>query len=136
MNAAGPPLEPGKPGRPRKAPEQVQSAIIRERVTEAQRAEYEARGAKAWLVRELAQKAPQAVPNAETVASAASDGEGRMNIDLMREVMLRVGEHLEAVGVKLSPAKFAHLVLFIYADAIEKGSASNDVIHRAVQLAK
>lgn len=43
-------------GRPPKPPEQVQSAMIRERVTEAQRQEYEARGGKAWLIRELSRK--------------------------------------------------------------------------------
>lgn len=43
-------------GRPALPPEQAQTAMIRERVTEAQKAEYEARGGKAWLVRELARK--------------------------------------------------------------------------------
>lgn len=44
------------PGRPALPPDEAQTAMIRERVTEAQRAEYEARGGKAWLVRELARK--------------------------------------------------------------------------------
>ncbi len=43
-------------GRPPLPPEQVQGAIIRERVTHAQRTEYELRGGKAWLVRELTRK--------------------------------------------------------------------------------
>ena len=45
------------PGRPALTPEQAQTAMIRERVTEAQKAEYEQRGGKAWLVRELGRKA-------------------------------------------------------------------------------
>ena len=49
-------LEPKKPGRPVLPPEQAQTAMIRERVTEAQKAEYEQRGGKAWLVRELSRK--------------------------------------------------------------------------------
>ena len=36
-----------------------QTALIRERVTPAQRAEYEARGGKAWLVQALARKPRQ-----------------------------------------------------------------------------
>ena len=47
---------PKKPGRHALPPDQAQTAMIRERVTEAQRAEYDARGGKAWLVRELARK--------------------------------------------------------------------------------
>jgi hypothetical protein len=43
-------------GRPKLPPEMAQSAIIRERVTQAQREEYEARGGKAWLVRELSRR--------------------------------------------------------------------------------
>ena len=45
-----------KPGRPELPPDERQTAMIRERVTEAQRAEYEARGGKAWLVAALARK--------------------------------------------------------------------------------
>lgn len=45
-----------KPGRPVLPPEQAQTAMIRERVTQAQRAEYEARGGKAWLVAALNRK--------------------------------------------------------------------------------
>jgi hypothetical protein len=48
--------EKRQPGRPALPPDQAQTAMIRERVTEAQKAEYEARGGKAWLVRELARK--------------------------------------------------------------------------------
>lgn len=44
------------PGRPPLPPEQAQTAMIRERVTEAQKAEYAQRGGKAWLVRELSRK--------------------------------------------------------------------------------
>lgn len=44
------------PGRPVLPPEQAQTAMIRERVTPAQRAEYEARGGKAWLVASLNRK--------------------------------------------------------------------------------
>jgi len=44
------------PGRPALPPEEAKTAMIRERVTEAQRAEYEQRGGKAWLVRELSRK--------------------------------------------------------------------------------
>jgi hypothetical protein len=44
------------PGRPTLPPEQAQTAMIRERVTEQQKAEYEERGGKAWLVRELNRK--------------------------------------------------------------------------------
>lgn len=40
-------------GRPALPPDEAQTAMIRERVTEAQRAEYEARGGKAWLVATL-----------------------------------------------------------------------------------
>lgn len=47
---------PKKPGRPALPPEQAQTAMIRERVTEAQRAEYEARGGKAWLLAALNRK--------------------------------------------------------------------------------
>lgn len=47
---------PKKPGRPALPPDQAQTAMIRERVTEAQRAEYEARGGKAWLVASLNRK--------------------------------------------------------------------------------
>lgn len=43
-------------GRPALQPEDAQTAMIRERVTEAQKAEYEQRGGKAWLVRELGRK--------------------------------------------------------------------------------
>lgn len=48
--------EPKKPGRPALPPEQAQTAMIRERVTLAQREEYEARGGKAWLVAALNRK--------------------------------------------------------------------------------
>ena len=60
---------PKKPGRPALPPDQVQTAMIRERVTETQRVEYEARGGKVWLVaalnrkrkgRNLTQKSPAA----------------------------------------------------------------------------
>ena len=44
------------PGRPALPPDKAQAAMIRERVTEAQRAEYEARGGKAWLVAALNRK--------------------------------------------------------------------------------
>lgn len=47
---------PKKPGRPALPPEQAQTAMIRERVTAAQRVEYEARGGKAWLVATLHRK--------------------------------------------------------------------------------
>lgn len=47
---------PARPGRPALPPDQAQTAMIRERVTEAQRAEYEARGGKAWLVAALNRK--------------------------------------------------------------------------------
>lgn len=43
-------------GRPALPPELGQIAVIRERVTLAQRQEYEARGGKEWLVRELSRK--------------------------------------------------------------------------------
>lgn len=46
-------------GRPALPPEMGQTALIRERVTPAQRAEYEARGGKAWLVQALARKPRQ-----------------------------------------------------------------------------
>ena len=45
--------KPKKPGRPALPPEQAQTAMVRERVTLAQRHEYEARGGKAWLVAAL-----------------------------------------------------------------------------------
>jgi len=45
-----------KPGRPALPPGQAQTAMIRERVTPTQRAEYEERGAKAWLVATLNRK--------------------------------------------------------------------------------
>lgn len=45
-----------KPGRPALPPDQAQTAMIRERVTPAQRQEYEARGGKAWLVAALNRK--------------------------------------------------------------------------------
>lgn len=45
-----------KPGRPVLPPGQAHTAMIRERVTEAQRQEYEARGGKAWLVAALNRK--------------------------------------------------------------------------------
>ena len=45
-----------KPGRPTLPPDQAQTAMIRERVTPAQRAEYEARGGKVWLVAALNRK--------------------------------------------------------------------------------
>lgn len=44
------------PGRPALPPDEAQTAMIRERVTEAQRREYEARGGKAWLVAALNRK--------------------------------------------------------------------------------
>jgi len=44
------------PGRPVFPPEQAQTDMIRERVTPAQRAEYEARGGKVWLVAALNRK--------------------------------------------------------------------------------
>ena len=44
---------PKKPGRPALPPEQAQTSMIRERVTKQQRAEYEARGGKVWLVASL-----------------------------------------------------------------------------------
>jgi hypothetical protein len=44
------------PGRPALPPEQAQTAMIRERVTPAQRAEYEAKGGKTWLVDALNRK--------------------------------------------------------------------------------
>ena len=43
-------------GRPALPPETSQTAMIRVRVTEEQKKEYEARGGKAWLVRELSRK--------------------------------------------------------------------------------
>lgn len=48
--------KPKKPGRPALPPEQAQASMIRERVTLAQRTEYEARGGKAWLVATLNRK--------------------------------------------------------------------------------
>ena len=48
--------EQKKPGRPALPPEQAQTAMIRERVTSAQRQEYEARGGKVWLVAALNRK--------------------------------------------------------------------------------
>lgn len=48
--------KPKKPGRPVLPPEQAQTAMIRERVTQAQREEYEARGGKVWLVAALNRK--------------------------------------------------------------------------------
>lgn len=52
------PEEPKKrpPGRPALPPDEAQTAMIRERVTPAQRVEYEARGGKAWLVAALNRK--------------------------------------------------------------------------------
>jgi len=47
---------PAKLGRRPLPPGQAQTAMIRERVTEALRAEYEARGGKAWLVAALNRK--------------------------------------------------------------------------------
>lgn len=44
------------PGRPALPPEEAKTEMIRERVTKAQRAEYDARGGKAWLERELDRK--------------------------------------------------------------------------------
>lgn len=44
------------PGRPSLPPDQAQTAMIRDRVTKLQRAEYEARGGKAWLVASLNRK--------------------------------------------------------------------------------
>lgn len=44
-------------GRPALAPELAQTSRIAERVTQAQLAEYQARGGKTWLVRELGRKA-------------------------------------------------------------------------------
>ncbi len=41
--------EPKKPGRPTLPPEQAQTAMIRERVTEAERAKYDRLGGKEWL---------------------------------------------------------------------------------------
>ena len=46
-----------KGGRPPLPPGEAQTAMIRERVTEAQRAEYEARGGKAALVAWLNKRA-------------------------------------------------------------------------------
>jgi len=43
-------------GRPTLPPDQAQTAMIRERVTQAQREEYEARGGKGWLVAALNRK--------------------------------------------------------------------------------
>lgn len=43
-------------GRPALPPEKIQSAMIRERVTESMKAKYKALGGKAWLVRELGRK--------------------------------------------------------------------------------
>jgi len=40
---------PKKPGRPALPPEQAQTAMIRERVTEAERAKYDRLGGKEWL---------------------------------------------------------------------------------------
>jgi hypothetical protein len=51
-----------KPGRPALPPEQAKTAMIRERVTEAQRLEYEVRGGKTWLVAALNRKRKK--PNA------------------------------------------------------------------------
>ncbi len=43
-------------GRPPLPPELLQTAVIRVRCTDAQLAEFEARGGKAWLIRELRRK--------------------------------------------------------------------------------
>ncbi len=51
-----PSSKPKKSGRPALPPDQAQTAMIRERVTAAQRAEYEAKGGKAWLVAALSRK--------------------------------------------------------------------------------
>lgn len=48
---------PAKMGRPPLDPSLAQTARIAERVTQAQKAEYDARGGKTWLVRELGRKA-------------------------------------------------------------------------------
>ncbi len=50
------PAEKKPRGRPTLPPEAAQTAMIRERVTEAQRSEYEKRGGKAWLVASLNRK--------------------------------------------------------------------------------
>lgn len=75
-------------------------------------------------------------PSAKRVQAATPTGSDAMDMDLMREAMLRVAEHLEARDIKLVPAKFVEVVLFVYVDAVEKGSPSDEVIRRAVQLAK
>ena len=45
--------KPKKTGRPALPPEMAQRAVIQERVTEAQKAQYEALGGKAWLIKAL-----------------------------------------------------------------------------------
>ena len=61
--------------------------------------------------------------------------EGSVSTELIRESVRCVAEHVNAVGVKLTPAKFADLVVFVYLDALDKGAPSDGVIQRAVQLA-
>ena len=43
------PAEKKQPGRPTLPPEEAQTAMIRERVTEAERAKYDRIGGKEWL---------------------------------------------------------------------------------------
>jgi hypothetical protein len=69
-------------------------------------------------------------------AAGSSPALGSANTELMRESVRRVAEHLDAVAVKLAPAKLADLVLFVYADALDNGVPSDELIQRAVQLAK
>ena len=49
-------LDKRRPGRPALLPDKAQTSVIRERVTPAQRQEYEARGGKVWLVAALNRK--------------------------------------------------------------------------------
>ena len=50
------PAQTKQRGRPALPPDEAQTTMIRERVTEAQRREYESRGGKAWLVAALNRK--------------------------------------------------------------------------------
>lgn len=53
MKTTKPPAQRGRPALPL---HQAQTAMIRERMTPGQHAEYKARGGKAWLLRELARE--------------------------------------------------------------------------------
>ncbi len=60
----------------------------------------------------------------------------KVDTSLVGRVMLSVGAALEDAGMRLSPARMADLVSFVYECASERGGVDDDLIKRLIKLIK